>query len=149
MRKIGEVLKEGAGAVPVQKFINLAGFWRSAMTENISKVTTPVKITGGTLLVLVHDGIWLTELNYMKEEIVERLNGRGLPVKTINFKSAPSFVKYEKPRKKPNEITDREIFYIEKFAETIDNKKLKNSFKGAMRAYFTRHTFEEFINGNS
>lgn len=147
VRKIGDIIKDGRESSHVAKFFNLSAIWRAATTKNVAEASVPVKLRDGNLLVLVSDGIWLTELNYMKDQIIGRLNEHGLSIKTITFKGAPALARYEKPQRQPNKITEQENFYIEKFAEPIDNENLKASFKNAMRAYFTRYTFEEFING--
>lgn len=152
MIKISDILNgslsEKSGCGTVSRAFNLHRIWKRATTEHIANVTTPLKVSSdGVLQVLVHDGVWFTELNYLQDDIVQRLNNAGLNVKSVKFKNCPYLQKYEAPKAKPFPLGDRENFYIEKCSGVIDNDKVKESFEKAMKAYFSRHGFEKFING--
>ncbi len=62
--KVGERLEE-AGIVPE---------WAERVGPRIAAVTTPLRVSRGTLLVAVRSSAWLMELRLMEREIVRRLN---------------------------------------------------------------------------
>ncbi|MGH7503855.1 MAG: DUF721 domain-containing protein [Longimicrobiales bacterium] len=61
---VGERLEE-AGIVPE---------WAERVGPNIAAVTTPLRVSRGTLVVAVRSSAWLMELHMMEREIVRRLN---------------------------------------------------------------------------
>ena len=146
LKKISDVIKNKDNG-KFAGFFELTRIWKETVTKNIQPVTTPVRFLNNSLLVLVHDNIWLTELNYLKNEIIERLTAHGLDVKELSFKYSPVYLKHSKKKLPKYQITSEAKIYIEKMAENIDNEVLAQSFRNAMTAYFTRHTFEEFIHG--
>lgn len=48
--------------------------WPEKVGEAIAAVTTPLRVSGGTLLVGVRSSTWLMELSMMEREILRRLN---------------------------------------------------------------------------
>jgi len=48
--------------------------WPEKVGEAIAAVTTPLRVSGGTLLVAVRSSGWLMELRMMEREILGRLN---------------------------------------------------------------------------
>lgn len=62
-------------------------YWDSVVGKDISKRTEPFKISKGILFVKVNDTTWRNELQYFKNEIIEKLNkkiGKKI-VKDIKF----------------------------------------------------------------
>ncbi len=51
-------------------------YWDSVVGKEIAKQTEPTKITRGILFVKVKDSVWRNELQYFKNEIIEKLNKR-------------------------------------------------------------------------
>jgi predicted nucleic acid-binding Zn ribbon protein len=51
-------------------------YWTEVVGQEISKNTTPIRISHGVLLVGVKDSIWLNELVYLKSMICNKLNKR-------------------------------------------------------------------------
>lgn len=147
MRRIGDILAETNGEV-YKDFIRINTIWSKAMTKNIAEVTTPYKLsTEGALSVLVRDNIWLTELNYLKDEIKERLAECGLQITNINFKYRAHYEKVRKIKRPAYEITEEKQIYIEEITKNINNNELKELFAKAMRAYFKRYSIKEFKDG--
>ncbi|HEU5211086.1 MAG TPA: DUF721 domain-containing protein [Longimicrobiales bacterium] len=62
--KVGERLEE-AGIVPE---------WAERVGPRIAAVTTPLRVSRGTLLVAVRSSAWMMELRLMEREILRRLN---------------------------------------------------------------------------
>jgi predicted nucleic acid-binding Zn ribbon protein len=61
--------------------------WNEAVGATIARNAQPEKIRNGTLFVKVSSPVWMQQLQYMKELIVEKLNRRlkNQVVKTIFF----------------------------------------------------------------
>lgn len=146
MRKIGDILNENYGSV-YKDFLRITKIWSETMTANIAEVTCPVKMDGKTLTVLVRDNIWLTELNYLKEEIKEKLLEKGLEVEDLSFKYRPHYEKVRKIKRPAYEITMEKQIYIDEIIKNIDNEDTRTLLKKAMTAYFKRYSIKEFING--
>lgn len=147
MKRALDVLSGDKSSI-ISNFVTLSKVWKISTTEGIALVTTAIRIDSkGELLVLVHDNIWLTELNYLKVELLERLNANGMKVKSLNFKYSPAYVKNSKQKQRLRVITEDEKIYIENISQNINNKELKESFKNAMYAYFQRYTLTSFIGG--
>ena len=54
--------------------------WEERVGEGIAKVTRPLRVSDGVLLVAVRSSAWLMELRLMERQILRRLNsdaGRG------------------------------------------------------------------------
>ncbi len=62
--------------------------WSTIVGDTIASVTAAKTIKNGTLNVIVSNSTWRQELNYMKDDIIYKLNrGIGKPiVKDIRFK---------------------------------------------------------------
>ncbi len=145
MEKISSALHKNKSII---SFVTLYKIWNSIVPPLIAKVTTPTMVNAkGDLTVLVHDNIWLTELNYMKEDLIEMLNNNNFMVKKLIFKYSPTYIPAEKPRKDFYEIGEPQLYFIENIVEHIDDEEMKQSFKEMLLAYFKTHTIEEFTNG--
>ncbi|MEX2583396.1 MAG: DUF721 domain-containing protein [Gemmatimonadota bacterium] len=48
--------------------------WEALVGAGIAAVTTPVRVSDGTLIVAVKTSAWMMELNMMKGELMRRLN---------------------------------------------------------------------------
>lgn len=48
--------------------------WAERVGDNIARVTRPIRVTDGTLLVAVRSSAWLMELRMMERQILQRLN---------------------------------------------------------------------------
>jgi len=65
--------------------------WEDAVGKGIADHTHPVWIKNGCLRVNVSDSIWLQELEYVKETVIEKLNGKlgRTAVQKIDFRFGP------------------------------------------------------------
>ncbi len=62
-------------------------YWDSVVGKEISQHTNPFKIAEGILYVKVNDPVWRNELQFFKNDIIEKLNtkmGKHL-VKDVKF----------------------------------------------------------------
>ena len=51
-------------------------YWDTVVGKEISEHTEPFKISNGTVFVKVNDTTWRNELQYFKNEIIEKLNNK-------------------------------------------------------------------------
>ena len=148
MIKISKVLKDSNNNNHIANYWYINEIWKKALGKNIQKYTTPTKITNDNVLhVLVSDNIWFTELSYLVDDTISKLAEHGLKVKNIKYKYLPIFREENKRVRKKNDIGGRELFYIEKCSKVIDNDDVRKSFEKAMKSFFERYSFDEFING--
>ncbi len=65
--------------------------WEDAVGAGIASHARPSWIKNGSLRVNVSDSVWLQELEYVKETIVEKLNGKlgRTAVQRIEFRFGP------------------------------------------------------------
>jgi len=61
------------GGVDAHKIFYL---WDNIVGERTARHTKPVRIGNNTLFVEVDDPIWLTQLRYMKIDIMEKIEGK-------------------------------------------------------------------------
>lgn len=62
--------------------------WQEALGETLWKNTRPVAVHHGTLVIAVRDHAWMQELQFMKDDIIKKLNrvlGPGV-IRGIRFK---------------------------------------------------------------
>jgi predicted nucleic acid-binding Zn ribbon protein len=65
---------EGAGLAERVEAASVVPEWAERVGEAIAAVTTPLRVSGGTLFVAVRSSAWLMELKLMEGEILGRLN---------------------------------------------------------------------------
>ncbi len=58
-------------------------YWDSVVGKEISEHTVPFKVAKGILFVRVEDNVWRYELQFLKNEIIEKLN-RKIGKKIVN-----------------------------------------------------------------
>jgi predicted nucleic acid-binding Zn ribbon protein len=65
--------------------------WADVVGEQIASVTRARAVSGGTLFVEVRSSAWMSELDFMKEEILGKLNKRTeAPIEKLVFLLAGS-----------------------------------------------------------
>ncbi|HCW92292.1 MAG TPA: hypothetical protein DHM44_01270 [Flexistipes sinusarabici] len=69
----------------IAELVKINSIYSICVGKRISKVSKPIKFDGRTLTVAVFDNIWLQELSFLKQDILERLNSENLNVKEIKF----------------------------------------------------------------
>lgn len=67
-----------------------ADVWRRAVGPRIAERATPGRLSAGVLLVQVPSSVWAQELSFLEPELVQRLRGAGVDVRSLRFRvSAP------------------------------------------------------------
>ena len=72
---ISDVLKKYSKSKKSNLFI-ISDIWESAVGETIANDSRPFKIKGNELEVHVSGASWLQQLNYMRNDIIQKLNER-------------------------------------------------------------------------
>lgn len=146
MKRLSEILNS---SLPqnFNAYVKLAKAWKECAGDAISFLTTPGNLKEGVLSVAVHDQAWLSEIGFLKGEMIARLNESGIQVSNITF-----FYKQRRsdaarhdptPRKK---MTDKEKKFADRLVDTISDEALRSSFRKAIYAYFTRYTLDDYLN---
>jgi hypothetical protein len=142
VKRLSEVLSETVSA-EMRDYARTARAWEFACGEVIARMTTVQKLKAGVLEIAVHDSNWVTELNFLKGEFLERIKERGIAADSLKFfykqKPAPEAFK-EIPKK---DMTPREKQYADALADTIENVVLRESFRNAMYSYFTVYSLDD------
>lgn len=73
----------GAGA---QATYTLFGRWQAVVGEAIAAHAMPVRLDSGRLLVHVDEPGWATQLRYLEDDLLERLNAAGVEVTGIDLR---------------------------------------------------------------
>ena len=92
--QLGNVLENALKASSLQIDLNLQRLWRQwddLVGPAIAKNARPAAIKGKLLLVNVSSAPWMQQLQYLKDELVEKLNNAfdKEVVKDIRFKIGP------------------------------------------------------------
>jgi predicted nucleic acid-binding Zn ribbon protein len=115
--------------------------WNEVVGKAIALNAQPEKIRNGTLFVKVTSPVWMQQLQFMKEMIVEKLNGRlkSEVVKTIFFMvghiDAPESESVEAMETQDNP-TPRPI--DEDFLQSIDDPAIREAFKKLLKSFARR-----------
>jgi predicted nucleic acid-binding Zn ribbon protein len=75
--RLGDVLREYLRDSSIGERVAEAAVvpeWQERVGAGIAAVTTPLRVSRGTLLVAVRSSAWLMELKLMEREILQRLN---------------------------------------------------------------------------
>ncbi|MEK6758924.1 MAG: DUF721 domain-containing protein [Deltaproteobacteria bacterium] len=109
--------------------------WAGCVGDSISKKTSPTRLIGQTLYCSAASAAWLTELNYQKKDIIDKINAAigEDAVAQIIFRIGT----IEPPQKKniatgpSRTLTDEEKKFIEETAEPVTDDDLKALIKRA------------------
>ncbi|QAR32240.1 DUF721 domain-containing protein [Geovibrio thiophilus] len=144
MKKISELL-DNKLAGEAREHSSLAKTWHHAVGDTVAAVAMPLKIDGTCLIVGVSDNMWLSELSHMKDEIMENLAAKGMNVKDIRFVFRQAPRRKTKPVFVPRNLTDKEERTVKHMCSVIKDKTLRESAEKAMRAYFGKYSYDDFI----
>ena len=116
--------------------------WNDVVGEPIARNAQPEKIRNGTLFVKVASPVWMQQLQYMKEMIVERINQRlrADVVKNLFFivGRIDADVDAGKPPPAPPQTATTEHQLDEQFLESVQDPEVRRAFKRLLRGYARR-----------
>jgi len=133
---VAALLAETFRGKPMEKRLGEAEIWRvweGAVGIQIASKARPSKFNDGVLTVVVTSAPWMQQLNFMKRDIVERLNEkigkslvREIYLKTGRPPAAESRAAAWKPGKRA--LTPEETSKIEATVQVISDPELRRAF---------------------
>jgi predicted nucleic acid-binding Zn ribbon protein len=145
LERLGAVLEKSLKRLELASRLDEYGvwpIWNDVVGKPIARNAQPEKIRNGTLFVKVSSPVWMQQLQYMKEMIVEKLNQRlkGDVVKNIFF--VVGRVDGEAIEQEPGPVSPaagvREPQLDEQFLESIQDPEIRQAFKRLLNSYSRR-----------
>lgn len=130
---VGEVLERLFNKLSLDKKlkeVNALKLWEEVTGEKISQHSLPLFVRKGNLFVRVDNSGWLTQLTYLKHEIISELNERlgGESIKNIYFRLG----EVKKKRKRETKVArvkidleKEELARIKEKLKGVKNKSLQ------------------------
>ncbi|MGE4267615.1 MAG: DUF721 domain-containing protein [Deferribacterales bacterium] len=145
MKRLSEILSETVSR-EMRDYARIARAWETSCGEVIARMTTVQKLKAGVLEIAVHDSNWVTELNFLKGEFLERIREKSIQADSIRFfyKQKPAPEAYNLVQKK--EMSAREKQYADAMADSIEKEELREAFRRAMYSYFTIYSLDDTHN---
>lgn len=128
--------REGALTVRIYRAFDALG---PAITDHADLV----QVRGGTLTLVVDDPTWLTELGFLRPEIMDRMN-RALPrpiVTEIRMRHGRRAPRKKPPPALPAKLTPRELEVVEGLGAQIRDPETRDAvMRAAKRALSAKRT---------
>jgi len=142
VKRLSEILSETVSR-EMRDYARIARAWETSCGEVIARMTTVQKLKAGVLEIAVHDSDWVTELNFLKGEFLERIREKNIQADSIRFfyKQKPAPEAYNLIPKK--EMSPREKQYADAMADGIEKEELREAFRRAMYSYFTVYSLDD------
>jgi len=144
LERLGAVLDQSLKRFDLSARLDEYGvwpIWNDVVGKTIANNAQPEKIRNGTLFVKVSSPVWMQQLQFMKEMIVEKLNRRlkGEVVKTIFFMvgriDAPEIDSAEAAAPQAKQ-TARPV--NENFLESIEDPAIRDAFSKLLKNFARR-----------
>jgi hypothetical protein len=147
LQSIGEILfsafkgKDIAAKIEENSLIKL---WPKAVGQQIFLQTQPDCLKNGTLFVKTTSSVWVQQLHFMKEEILQKLNELAgkIAVKDIRFsvghKFAQTRMDENMPAAKNSFLKERDKKMIAECTAAMADRELAIIFKRVMEAEINR-----------
>ena len=134
---LGEVLR----GTPVEKRLDEGRIWlvwEQAVGSRIASHAVPAAFRDGTLTLTVDSAPWMQQLNYLKQELIAKVNGelREEMVKEIQMKAGR--VKVPAPPAAPwvqkrRQLTVEELAWIAEQSDSVSDPELRAVFERLIR----------------
>lgn len=155
LTNIGDILQPALKkrGVPVQfEDKHLRGLWQKAVGPSVAAHSRPENRKKDTLVVKVSSSVWMQQLNFLKEEIIEKMNNvlGDEPIKKIRFhigeisahvpaKGEPELLKPGRP----SLLKERDKKMIEESTASLKDPELREILKRVMLKEITRRRLME------
>ena len=122
--------------------VMLYRLWNEAVGEQIARNASPVLVRGDVLHVNVSSSVWVQQLQFLRDIMLEKINAnlRGRKIKDIRFKIGPL------PAAPPQhaaaslpELDDNEKLATQAESARISDPELREAFQDFMAAYLKSH----------
>lgn len=146
VERLGDVLDKSLKRIAPAMRLDEYGVWpvwNDVVGKTIAQNAQPEKIRNGTLFVKVSSPVWMQQLQYMKEMIAEKLNGRLKAEMVKNIFFVVGRVRVEElatePKSSPPKRAESSGPVIEDgFLDSINDPELKQAFKKLLKSYARR-----------
>ena len=147
LQSIGEILFssfKGKGDAAKIEENSLIKLWPKAVGQQIVLQTQPDCLKNGTLFVKTTSSVWVQQLHFMKEEILQKLNELAgkIAVKDIRFsvghKLAQTRTDANTPAAKKSLLKERDKKMIAECTAALADRELAIIFKRVMQAEINR-----------
>lgn len=146
LERVGEVLENSLKRLDLAPRLDDYGvwpIWNDVVGSAIARNAQPEKIRHGTLFVKVSSPVWMQQLQFMKEMIVEKLNHRleRDAVKNIFFMvgridGAGEIAEEKSGANAAAEAPEPRV--DEAFLQSIDDAEIRDAFKKLLRSFARR-----------
>jgi len=147
LQSIGDILFssfKGKGVAAKIEENSLIKLWPKAVGQQIVLQTQPDCLKNGTLFVKTTSSVWVQQLHFMKEEILQKLNDLAgkIAVKDIRFsvghKLAQTRMEANMPATKKLLLKERDKKMIAECTAALADRELAIIFKRVMQAEINR-----------
>ncbi|MCP4716955.1 MAG: DUF721 domain-containing protein [Deltaproteobacteria bacterium] len=118
--------------------LKLRAAWQKAVGQRIAAKASPEMVRNQVLMVHVENSVWMQELHFMKDQILEKLNARidTAALRDIRFKIGQVGKKAPARKKAPLLPLDADDQKkIDRDAAAIEDGELRDSFKSFMATH--------------
>ena len=148
MESLGAVLDQSLKRFDLSQRLDEYGVWpvwNDVVGKTIARNAQPEKIRNGTLFVKVASPVWMQQLQFMKEMIVEKINQRlnCAAVKNLFFMVGHIEIGDLDAPVEPQQSQTPESAEIEitaEFFESISDPEIRSAFKKLLKSYSRRKT---------
>ncbi len=118
--------------------VKIRGIWDQAVGERIAENTVPESMRRGVLFVNVASSVWMQQLHFLKDEILEKVNNEldSTRIKEIRFKIGKTPGSAPKTPEMLPALDKKEMAEIEKQSSSIEDADLRRSFQHLMATHF-------------
>ena len=117
--------------------------WQDAVGDAVARNASPVLVRGGVLQVNVTSSVWVQQLHFLRDMLLEKINAdlSGTKINDIRFKVGPvvSPVEQHDPRGPLPELDTTEKLATETESANIRDPEVREAFQEFMAAYLKSH----------
>jgi hypothetical protein len=136
LKKLSDLLAKQKEFLPdnISKLLLISVYWHDIVSNFLSHISTPLKLSNNKLVIGVLDNIVMQELSFKRDEIINKLAHKNIIIKDVQFKliSNSAFVNPKERQKKDVPV---DLSGYENIFEYIENNEIKVSFKRAFKEY--------------
>jgi len=146
IERVGEVLEQSLKRFDLSSRLNEYGvwpIWNNVVGPTVARNAQPEKIRNGVLFVKVSSPVWMQQLQYMKDLILEKLNQRlGTElVKKIFFVVGGFEAENEnqdEPPRTANKAVTKEAAPDKQFLDSVRDPEIRKAFQRLIDSYYRR-----------
>ncbi len=117
--------------------------WENIVGETLSRVSGPVQLSQGKLVLFVREPVWIDSMMYLKTKIIQKVNDLfpGNVVTRIHMVLKDDFIRStpapeQTPETQITDLPENEAKEAEKALEKLPDSKLRSTFKRVMLASY-------------